>query len=100
MTQAISVNSLISLQDCISLATDLSRHEEATQAFAALKNHLDVENSPVAELVDMLWGELLSAQRSATVWEQICNVERELANQLTANNLQLQQNYLRLIQEQ
>lgn len=100
MTQAVSVNPLTSLQDCIALATDLSRHAEANAAFAQLEDALKADNPQAAELIHTLWTEFLSAQRSITLWEQICNVERELTERLTASNVQLQQNYLRLIQEQ
>ncbi|MDX2215145.1 MAG: hypothetical protein SFY66_17800 [Oculatellaceae cyanobacterium bins.114] len=100
MASTVSRNSMTSLQDCIDLTSDLSRHDEATEAFLKLVNTLDVENSAVAELVNILWNELLSAQRSATVWEQVCTIERELTDRLTLSNFQLQQNYLRLVQEQ
>ncbi|MBD2464797.1 hypothetical protein H6G89_27730 [Oscillatoria sp. FACHB-1407] len=100
MTSTVSGNSQTSLQTCIDLASDLSRHDEANEAFGRLVDTLDVENPVVAELVNALWSELLSAQRSATVWEKICTVERELTERLTMSNFQLQQNYLRLVQEQ
>lgn len=100
MTSIVSANLLTLLQSCIDLTSDLSRHDEANEVFTQMMNSLEVENPHVAELVNILWNELLSVQRSATVWEQICTVERELTDRLTLSNFQLQQNYLRLVQEQ
>jgi hypothetical protein len=51
-------------------------------------------------MIDMLWGELLRARRSAQFWQKTCDVERELTERMAASHFQLQQNYLRLVQEQ
>jgi hypothetical protein len=88
------------IQACLALAQDRSRHEEANQAFIEFKNSLAVDDPVTAEMLAMLWNEVLSARRSAEFWEQLSNIEREFTEQMAASHTQLQQNYLRLLQEQ
>jgi len=100
MSSSISTDPIASLQQCVELAGDVSCHDEANAVFSSIKHHLHQENPLVADLVQLLWNEVLTARRSATFWEQMSNAERELTEQMAASHLQLQQNYLRLIQEQ
>lgn len=92
------------IQRCLSLVSDLSRHPEATQSFVALCNQLTIDQpidpNLLDELLRLLWDEVLSARRSARFWEQISDVERQISEDMAASHLQLQQNYLRLLQEQ
>lgn len=96
----LSHQAIEQFQACLSLASDLSRHAEAKQAFAELRNQLAIDYPLAAQMLDLAWNEILSAKRSATFWEQISNVERQMTEQMAANHVQLQQNYLRLVQEQ
>lgn len=88
------------LQECISLIADVSTHPVANEAFERLRDRLSSENPQSVELLNLLWRELLSARRSAQFWEQICDVERNMTERMAADHFQLQQNYLRLVQEQ
>lgn len=56
--------------------------------------------SAAAELISMLWKEILTSRRSAAFWQQISDVEKAMSEQLVQQHLQLQQNHLRLMQEQ
>jgi len=58
------------------------------------------ENPQAADLLEILWNEFVAANRSATFWQQICDVEKELSERMAQTNVQLKQEYLRLIQEQ
>lgn len=92
MTQALAA--------CIALLQDLQTHAEADEAFGHLQAQIAETNPAMAELLGMLWREAIAGRRSAAFWQQICNVERDLTESLSANHFQLQQNYLRLMQEQ
>ena len=96
----ISHQAIDQFQACLSLASDLSRHAEAKQAFTELHSQLAIDNPLAAQMLELAWNEILSAKRSATFWEQISNVERHMTEQMAASHVQLQQNYLRLVQEQ
>lgn len=86
---------------CLELAHQIEAHDEATQQFQALRDQLAcADQTQTQELLDALWGELLRARRSATFWQKTCDVERELTERMAASHFQLQQNYLRLVQEQ
>jgi hypothetical protein len=99
MTQALSQEQATQLQESLSLVQTIKSQEEARQVFARLRDSL--EGSPaVLAVVDALWQEVISARRSAAFWQEISNVEKDMAERLAQNNVQLQQNYLRLMQEQ
>jgi hypothetical protein len=89
-----------SLQDCLELADDITQHSEANRAFQELQGNLAVENPLAAELLGLIWKEMLAARRSALFWERSCDIEREMTEQMATSHLQLKQNYLRLMQEQ
>lgn len=95
-----SLPSISTLQNCLELAQELAQHDRANQSFEALRSQLEFNNPEAALLLSQVWKELISARRSEAFWQQICNVERDLTEKMTASHVQLQQNYLRLIQEQ
>jgi hypothetical protein len=87
------------LQDAIQQAQ--ANNPQAAQAtFEHLHQTLEAQNPQAADLLALLWREYLSAQRSATFWKELCQVEKHLSERLSESNLQLKQNYLRLMQEQ
>jgi hypothetical protein len=99
MTQALSAEQATQLQQCLSLVQNVKTHDEARQTFAKLRESL-AGDAATLEVIDGLWNELISARRSAMFWQEISNVEKDMAERLAQNNVQLQQNYLRLMQEQ
>lgn len=100
MIKAVSVNYVTELQACVSLAQDTSRVEKASVEFSRLQDRLATENPQAAELLGVLWNEFTAANRSATFWQQICDVEKELSQRMAQSHFQLRQNYLKLIREQ
>ena len=99
MTKTLSVNYVTELQKCVSLAQDISQGEKALVEFSQLSDRLATENPQAAELLAVLWNEYTAANRSATFWQQICDVEKELSQRMAQSHFQLRQNYLRLMQE-
>jgi len=87
------------LEDCLSMAQDLGSHADADRRFLDLEETLSDDAATVAVL-NALWKEVLAARRSATYWQQISDVERSMTEKLANTHFQLQQNYLRLMQEQ
>lgn len=102
MTQTtLSTQTQVSqLQACLSQARELAKHGEASQAFTQLRDRIGATDAAAATLLDLLWTEVLAARRSATFWQEICDVEKQLSDRIAANHVQLRQNYLRLMQEQ
>lgn len=88
------------LKQCLSLAQDVSTHAKAKENYSDLRDRLADDAPEVAELMDVLWAEMLSSRRSALFWEELCNVEKKLTDRMAENNIQLRQNYIRLVQEQ
>ena len=99
MNQSLTPNQVAQLKDCLALSQEPAQHDEAKRIFAELLTNFE-PNPATAELIDTLWNELLAARRSATFWQQISDVEKEMGERLAQNHMQLQQNHLRLIQEQ
>lgn len=100
MTQTVTANPIVHLQECLLLINELSSYAEANQAFIQLNDQLAVDHPIAAEMLQLLWKEMLSARRSASFWEQLSDIERQFTEQVTASHVQLQQNYLRLVEEQ
>ncbi|MBI4783486.1 MAG: hypothetical protein HY785_19530 [Oscillatoriophycideae cyanobacterium NC_groundwater_1537_Pr4_S-0.65um_50_18] len=98
MTQ-LAADAIAKFQACLSLATDMTRHAEAHQAFAEFQASLAIDNPLAAELLTLAWKDVIAARRSAAFWEQISDVERDMSEQMVATHTNLQQNYLRLMQE-
>jgi hypothetical protein len=88
------------LQTAIDLAQTLDQHSQAQIAFQELVEDMNNQSPLLAVLLQRLWKEYLSSQRSSLFWEQLSTMEKQLSDQLTESHLQLKQNYLRLIQEQ
>jgi len=81
------------------MAQDLALHPDAERRFLDLEETLP-DDPPTVEVLETLWREVLAARRSALYWQQVSDVERSLTEKLADNHFQLQQNYLRLMQEQ
>lgn len=100
MTQTSSTSQIDHLQHCLSLAQDLARHDEASQAFEQWRSSIAHEPPATLQMIDLLWQEVLTARRSAACWREICDVEKQLSERIAENHVQLRQNYLRLVREQ
>lgn len=87
------------LNECVVMSQDLESHADADRCFLDLEETL-ADNPATVEIVGVLWRELLAARRSAAFWHQISDVERSMSEKLADNHFHLQQNYLRLMQEQ
>lgn len=87
------------LNECLSMAQDLSQHADAERHFLDLEETL-AGDAASSEILTRLWQELLAVRRSATFWQQISTVEKAMSEKLADSHFQLQQNYLRLMQEQ
>lgn len=100
MSYSLTNSPATSLQECLTLAGEISQHQEANHSFTQLQSQLATDNPQAAELLELAWNEVLAARRSAAFWERRCGAEREMTDQMAASHVQLQQNYLRLMQEQ
>lgn len=94
-----SENPIVQLKKCLTMAQDVSNHAEANRAFEQLCGIIDAENPMAAQLLEMLWQEAIMARRSALFWQQMSDVEKDMANKMMENMMQMRQNYLRLMQE-
>jgi C4-type Zn-finger protein len=88
------------LQTAVNLAQTVEHHEEAHQLFKGILADLQGQDSPTVVLLEQLWQEYISLQRSSLFWQQLSQAEKNLSDRLTESHLQLKQNYLRLMQEQ
>ncbi|HEY9763855.1 MAG TPA: hypothetical protein V6D07_15090 [Trichocoleus sp.] len=88
------------LKGAIALAQDVKTHRQAKEQFEELYPVLEAENAEMAEMLRHLWQEYITLQRSAAFWQRLSNAEKDLSDKITEDNIQLQQNYLRLVQEQ
>jgi hypothetical protein len=87
------------LRACLTLARECCHHQEANQAFSQLQDSLAIEHPLAAEVLRLMWNELLSTHRSADFLEQLSNIERQFAEQMTQSQIQLHQSYLHPLQE-
>ena len=94
-----SENPIVQLKKCLTLAQDVGSHAEANRAFEQLCGIIDAENPMAAQLLEMLWEDAILARRSALFWQQMSEVEKDMANRMMENMTQMRQNYLRLMQE-
>lgn len=99
MTDSTTSNRITLLKKCLTLAESLETQPEAKQQFQTLYDTLLTENPQIAELVEMLWLEVLAARRSAAFWQQLSEFEKTMADQMLQSLTQTRQNYLRLMQE-
>lgn len=100
MSSTLTEDPITHIQECLVLARERSHHHEANQAFNQLKDNLAVDHPIAAEVLRLMWNELLSTHRSADFLEQLSNIERQFTEQMTESHAQLHQNYLRLLEEQ
>jgi ribosomal protein L17 len=96
----LSQDTIAQLKDCLALTLEITKHAEAKERFAVLKAQVAAENPLAAELLELTWHDLIAARRSAAFWEQLSDAEKNLTDQVGASYANLQQNYLRLMQEQ
>lgn len=94
-----SENPIVHLKKCLMLAQDVTSHVEANRAFEQLCGIIDAENPMAAQLLEMLWQEVIAARRASVFWQQMSEVEKDMANKMMENMTQMRQNYLRLMQE-
>lgn len=99
MTQSSSPNPVTQLKRCLALVQNIDTHDEAEQMFEQLYESLVEENPQAAELMEILWREVITARRSSTFWRQTSDVEKAMADKMMQNLVELRQNYLRLMQE-
>ncbi|MEL6489305.1 MAG: hypothetical protein AAFV85_00400 [Cyanobacteria bacterium J06634_6] len=90
----------ITLAGAIALVKQGDSYDQATEQFEALLGQVKASSPDVAPLLQQLWKEYLSVQRSAEFWQVMSDAEKGLSEKMTASNIQLKQNYMRLIQEQ
>jgi hypothetical protein len=89
----------VALSGAIALAKE-SSYEQATEQFEALLEQVQADSPAMATLLSQLWQEYVAVQRSATFYESLSDAEAGLSEKMAQSNIQLQQNYMRLIQEQ
>lgn len=90
----------VTLSGAIALAKEGKNYTQATEQFEALLEQVQVDSPAVATLLNQLWQEYISVQRSAMFYESLSDAEAGLSEKMAQSNIQLQQNYMRLIQEQ
>ena len=90
----------VTLDGAIALAKESGNYRQATTQFEALLAQLDSDHSAIVPLLNTLWKEYLSARRSAAFWQSMSDAEKDLSDKMSESNIQLKQNYMRLIQEQ
>ena len=100
MTPA-DIQSLIqALKEASEKATDKQTSEAAREQFEAVQAQLDEQAEAFAPVVQLLWHECLAARRSALFWHELSDAEKNLSDTMAEKNIQLKQNYMRLMQEQ
>lgn len=90
----------VTLAGAITLVKQGNSYAQATEQFEALLRQVEAESPTAAPLLKQLWQEFISGQRAAAFWETMSDAEKELSDKMSASNIQLKQNYMRLIQEQ
>ncbi|UZQ54016.1 hypothetical protein OOK60_16215 [Trichothermofontia sichuanensis B231] len=88
------------LQTCLSLAADLEQRAAAEAIFEQLRDRVSGDREEASALMNCLWKELIAARHSASFWRKVADVEKEISERLAASHAQLQQNHIRLVQEQ
>ena len=100
MSTLTSQETLDQLKLSISLTEKPDTHEQAKQAFAQVRDRVEKECPDALQIVDTLWQELVSSQRSALFWQELSDMEKHLGEKMAEKQMQLRQNYNRLMQEQ
>ncbi len=99
MTHSLTQNQITQLQSCLALSRNPTQQDEARQIMTQLLSEIEPDTAATA-IIDALWNELLAARRATAFWEQISDAEKEIGDRLAQDHIRLQQNYLRLMQEQ
>lgn len=89
-----------SLSSAIALTKDIQNESEATAQFEAILTEVREQSPIAAKLLNQLWQEYVSVRRSASFWEGMSDAEKGLSEKMAESNVQLQRNYMRLVQEQ
>jgi hypothetical protein len=100
MNTTATKSTVAALTTAIKLAQDVKTQTEAHAAFDELYETVRSEHPELATLLQMLWREYATAQRSAAFWQELCQVEKHLSERIAESHTQLRQDYLRLVQEQ
>ncbi|MEM6839636.1 MAG: hypothetical protein AAF609_22705 [Cyanobacteria bacterium P01_C01_bin.120] len=100
MNQPLSQSPVKALELAIKLAHSGDSHEQAHAAFNEALDAVRSHDPQTAAMLQMLWREYVTTQRSATFWQELCQVEKHLSERITESHMQLRQNYQRLMQEQ
>ena len=100
MNKTVSQAPVQALETAMKLAQNVESQYEAHAAFNELYEDLRSEAPELATMLQMLWREYVTSQRSVAFWQELCQVEKHLSERITENHLQLRQNYLRLMEEQ
>lgn len=90
----------VTLSGAISLAKDGKNYDQANEQFDAIISQIETDSSAAPALLKQLWKEYISVQRSAMFYESLSDAEAGLSEKMAKSNIQLKQNYMRLIQEQ
>ncbi len=98
MTSA-NENLTLQLQQCLALAKSVETHPLAQQKFAQLRDSISDRNPELVSLIELLWQETIAAYRSVGFWQQMSDVEKEMASNMMKTMTEMRQNYLRLMQE-
>lgn len=99
MPHSLTAKQRDQLRHCLELAQDPAQHDQANAQFLQLLHGIKLAPA-TSELLEAVWNEMLAARRSSAFWQEISDVEKEMSDRLAQNHFQLQQNYLRLMQEQ
>ena len=107
MSESVSAESTVAkslwevtLSGAIALSKEKEHLSQANEQFEALLAQVKAENPTTAPLLQQLWQEYMSVQRSADFWQVMSDAEKDLSDKMSATHIQLKQNYMRLIQEQ
>jgi len=100
MNKPLSQSPVKALETAIDLAKDGASHEKAHATFNEVLETVREGDPQAAAMLQMLWREYVTTQRSANFWQELCQVEKHLSERITESHAQLRQNYLRLMQEQ
>jgi hypothetical protein len=99
MSHSLDQKQATLLNTCLTMSENPALHADAKQLFLELKHSLTVDGA-TTQVLDILWREVLSSRRSSLFWQQMSDAEKVMSDRLAENHIQLQQNYLRLVQEQ
>ena len=100
MNKPLTQSPVKALESAIDLAQDSDSNDKAHAAFNEVLAMLQSQDPQAAVMLQMLWREYVTTQRSVTFWQELCQVEKHLSERITESHVQLRQNYLRLMQEQ